>query len=352
MKFRRCHFGIALILALILPHTLGAAAAKKPVTAAELALYSGADRQQILEEGAKREGKLTLYTTAIVTQTVRPIVDAFQKKYPYIKVEFWRAGTTEMFPRLRQEFEAGRPVADVVETAQAGGVMMQEAGMLQPFYSPQLAFIEEGAVSKAPGGAYTAALWRTGISLGYNTKLIKKEEIPKTNQDLLDLKWKGKIAIVGSNTGITWVGALLETYGEGFVEKVARQKIAVHQVSARALLDMIIGGEYAMSPTIRDAHINKSKQDGAPVDWLALEPVPASIGQIMMPLRVPHPHAALLFIDFDLSRQSGNIYVASGYDSPRRDIKVARDYKKHYGPWTTAQERKWAAVFQKYFLNQ
>lgn len=349
MKTENARFFFSLILLMVLPN-IALSAARKPLTTAELALYNGTDRQQIMEEGAKKEGRLVLYTTAIVTQTVRPIVDAFQKKYPYIKVDVWRAGTTEMFPRLRQEFDAGKPVADVVETASAGGVMMHEAGMLQPFYAPNLAYIEEGAVSKAPGGAFTAALWRTGISLGYNTKLIKKEEIPKTNQDLLHPKWKGKIAIVGSNTGITWAGALLETYGEGFVKKIAEQKIAVHQVSARALLDMIISGEYAMSPTIRDAHVNKSKQDGAPVDWQALEPVPVSIGQILMPLHSPHPHAALLFIDFDLSRLCGDIYEANGYDSPRKDLQAVRNYQKHYGPWSTAQEKKWVDVFQKYFL--
>jgi iron(III) transport system substrate-binding protein len=352
MKFKKYFFMVFITLFLMLPEmALSASAPKKPATAAEVALYNGSDRQQVLEEGAKKEGKLTFYTTGILVQTVRPIVDAFQKKYPYIKVEVWRAGTQELLPRFQQEFSAGKYTADVIELTQAGGVMLQEASLLQPFYSSELASVEEGAVSKGPTGAFTAGHYQSGISLGYNTKLLKKDEVPKTYQDLLNPKWKGKIAMAGSNTGTSWIGAALETYGEGFIEKFAGQKITVHQVSARALLDMIISGEILMSPTILDSHVNKSKKEGAPCDWAPLEPVAAYIGQIMLPKNSPHPNAAMLFIDFDLSYQGGQLYVANGYNSPRKDIAVERNYKKFYGPWSTKQEKKWSDTFQKYFLT-
>ncbi len=350
MKLKLYFFVLFFILASALT-AYAAGAPKKPTTAAEVALYTGADRQQILEEGAKKEGKLTFYTTGILVQTVRPIVDTFQKKYPYIKVEIWRAGTQELIPRFSQEFAAGKYTADVIELTQAGGVMLQEMGLLQAFHSPNLASVEEGSVSKAPGGAYTAGHYVSGISLAYNTKVIKKEEAPKTYHDLLDPKWKGKMAMAGSNTGISWVGGLLETFGETFVDKMSKQKIALHQVSARALLDMVISGEYAMAPTTMDSHVNKSKQKGAPVLWVPLEPVPAYIGQIMLPKNSPHPYAAMLFIDFDLSRQGGQIYVANGYDSPRKDIPGELKYKRYYGPSSTKQEKRWNDIFAKYFLQ-
>jgi len=350
---RICLFVIILLFFFChLEASLASSVTKRPQTAAEIALYNGPDRQQILEEGARKEGRLTFYTTGILVQTVRPLVDAFQKKYPFIKVDIWRAGTQELLPRLRQEIQTGRYTADVVELTQAGGVILQEAGMLLPFYSPELAFIEEGAISKASvNTAYTAGHYESGISLGYNTKLLKKNEVPKTYQDLLDVKWRGKLAIAGSNTGITWVGTLFENFGEAFVEKMAAQKITVHQVSGRALLDMVISGEVTLAPTILDSHVNKSKQMGAPCDWLPLEPVPAYIGQIMLPKGSPHPHAAMLFIDFDLSHQGGKLYVANGYNSPRKDIEVERPYKKYYGPWSSKQEKRWSEIYQKYFLK-
>ncbi len=82
---------------------IGFSAPQKPMTAAELALYKGKDRQQILEEGAKKEGKLVIYTVGIIDQSVKPIVDAFKKKYPYITVDVWRAGTEGLVPRVLQE---------------------------------------------------------------------------------------------------------------------------------------------------------------------------------------------------------------------------------------------------------
>ncbi len=325
-------------------------APKKPATVAELAFYKGADRQQILEEGAKKEGKLTFYTTG--TQA-KAIVSAFQKKYPYIKVEIWRAGTEELIPRVTEEYKAGKHVADALGLTQSGTMVLTERGILQPFFSPNLAFIEEGTITKSVGeGAISAGHFQSGIGLGYNTKLIMKEQVPKNYQDLLDPKWKGKIALAGSNTGSSWMGAMLVTYGEDFVRQVAQQRFDVHMVSARALLDMIINGEYSFSPTIMDSHVMESKQKGAPVDWVPLEPVSAYIGQIALPKQLPHPHAALLFTDFDLSREAGEVYKAMGYNSPRKDVYGERAYKKFYGARSSKEVLQWDELFDHLFLKK
>jgi len=329
------------------------AAAKKPVTVAELSLYKGTDRQQILEEGAKKEGALTFYTTGILKQTVRPLVDAFQKKYPFIKVEIWRASGNELTPRLFEEYRANRFAVDVIELNQIDEIVTEEGGLLQPFYSPNLDQIEEGSLKRVSGGG---ALWgghyQSGIGLGYNTKLITKEQLPKTIQELTDPKWKGKGALVTSNTGVTWMGSVFETFGEDVLKKIAEQKFALHAVSAASLLDMIINGEYSFSPTIYDSHVNNSKSKGAPVDWLPLEPVPVQIGEIMLPKRAPHPHAALLFIDFDLTKEAGELYKANGYVSPRKDVSGERTYRKHFGPQSTKQVEQWNKVFNRIFLNK
>ncbi len=93
--------------------------------------------------------------------------------------------------------------------------MLREKGILEPFYSPNLADIEGGAIAKAPGeGAFSAGYYENGHGLGYNTNLINREQVPKTYQDLLNPKWKGKAAIAGSNTGVDWMGAMWVTFGE------------------------------------------------------------------------------------------------------------------------------------------
>ncbi len=353
MKIKNHYFLFLLIVSLCAP-SLARAATAPPKTVAELALYRGADRQQILEEGARKEKNLTFYTTGILTQTVRPLVSAFQKKYPFIKVEIWRGSGRELTPRLFEEYQAGRFVVDAIEVNQIDEIVIEKhpLGILQPFYSPNLDFVEEDSLKKVKGGALWAGHYESNIGLGYNTKLISKAELPKTYQELTDQKWKGKGALVPSNTGVTWLGAIHKNFGEDLLKKIAAQNFTLHAVSAAALLDMIINGEYAFSPTIYNAHVNKSKQKGAPVDWLPLEPAPAQIGQIMLPARAPHPHAALLFIDFDLSKEAGELYKANGYVSPRKDVSGVTTFKKDYGAQSLDQVSQWNKVFDRIFLKK
>ncbi|MFC1817011.1 ABC transporter substrate-binding protein [Thermodesulfobacteriota bacterium] len=286
-------------------------------------------------------------------QTVRPKVNTFKKKYPHIKVKLWRGGNSRLVPRVLAEYRTKSHVVDIIELTQSGALLMKESRILQPFYSPNLVSIEEDAIKKATGeGVFSAGHYQNGRGLGYNTKLIKFEDLPKTYQDLLDPKWKGKLPIVGSNTGVTWAGCLLEIYGEDFVKKLSKQKFDIHMISARALLDMIIAGEYEFSPTIADSHVKKSKNIDAPVDWIPLEPAQSYLGSIMLPKHSPHPHPAMLFIDFDLSKEVGELYKATGYNSLHKDVTSERPYKKYYGPFNTKQVKKWSNLFNSLFLNK
>lgn len=350
---RECFYLVFALIIVLIFTGIAVSAPKRPTTVAELALYEGTDRQQILEEGARKEGTFTFYTSGILTMAVRPVVEAFEKKYPYIKVEIWRGDSTQLVPRTFEEYRAGRHIVDAVEVSQSGEIILEEGGILQPFYSPNLKYIEEGSFKKAPtGGAFAGGVFQSGLVVGFNTKLITKEQLPKTYQDLLDPKWKGKVPIVTSITGINWVGGLLESYGEKFVENIAKQGFPTHAVSPRALLDMIISGEYAFSPTILDSHVRDSKKKGAPVELIPLEPVTTYINTISLAKHAPHPHATMLFIDFELSKQSGEIYAATGYVSPRIDVGGERNWKKYYGPYSSKQVGQWNSAFQRLFVKK
>lgn len=351
----RWYFSTVFMLTIGLIFTeIAVSATKKPATVAELAFYSGADRQQILEEGAKKEGALVFYTSGILTQAVRPVVDAFQRKYPFIKVDVWRADGPALTSRISEESRAGRQAFDVIESTQIVYLTIQEqGGILQSFSSPNLPFIDEDAISKAPGGGVSRAGFReSGHSMGYNTKLIARENLPKTYRDLLDPKWKGKVAIAGSENGIMGIGTMLDTYGEDFVKRFAGQQFTVHMVSARGVLDMIINGEYMLSPTITDAHVIESKLKGAPVEWVPIEPVHVNVGQIALARNSRHPHAAMLFIDHELSKEVGEIHKQKGYLSSRKDVAVEKNYKKHYGPYTMEEATKWTRLFNSLFLKR
>jgi len=350
---RRTHQHVALVLAILISLPgLVFGAAKKPVTLAELALYKGTDRQQILEEGARKEGRVSLYTSG--TQAVNPVSEAFEKKYPFLKVETWRASSGPLISRTVEEFKSGRHAFDVMEGTQNNMMVLQGLGIVQAFYVPNLSDMEEEGMTPAPsGGVYAAALRSHGIGFGYNTKLLTKTQLPKTYQDLLDPRWKGKLALAASDTGPNWAGAIYHQYGEELLKKIAAQDFAAHTVSALTLLDMVVNGEYAASPTIFDSAVFGRKQKGAPVAWVPLEPVRVNVGQVALAKHAPHPYAALLFADFKISRESAVIHRSLGYDNFRKDVlPVEQRYKKYFGQDSIEEVREEHDLFNRLFLKK
>jgi uncharacterized SAM-dependent methyltransferase len=65
----------------------------------DILTYVGADRAQKLLDGARAEGQVVLYATIIVNQALRPLAEAFQKKYPFVKMTFWRGDSEEILTK-------------------------------------------------------------------------------------------------------------------------------------------------------------------------------------------------------------------------------------------------------------
>src|SRR5262249_58406121 len=103
----------------------------------EIVNYRGADRQQVLVEGAKKEGQVVLYSALIVNQMLRPLAAGFMKRYPFLKMTYYRADSEELLAKLSAETRANNVVADVFEGS-GGGEIAVEAGFTQAFYSPEL----------------------------------------------------------------------------------------------------------------------------------------------------------------------------------------------------------------------
>ena len=103
-------------------------------TAAELGAYSGADREKILFDGAKREGKVVWYTT-LATDQNKQIAAAFERKYPGVSVDTYRTGSSALAQRLLTEAKARRHIADAIETTPGGMMTFRDAQILLPFTS-------------------------------------------------------------------------------------------------------------------------------------------------------------------------------------------------------------------------
>jgi iron(III) transport system substrate-binding protein len=352
--------GVIIVLicfCLSLQVSLSHGAQAKPMSAAELALYKGTDREKILIEGARKEGQVVFYTSN--TWVAGPISQEFEKKYPFVKANVWRSDSKALLKRLTEEVAAARYIADVVETSPEYMSILLREKMLQEHLSPELSAYDDDAKIKGKTGVFGWTNREIYISLGFNSKIIPAAEAPKSIKDYLDPKWKGKMSIAGTTTGVQWVGALLDLMGREFMEKLGAQDINIQNISGAALAGLVASGEVPLSPTIFNSNIFTHKQKGAPVEWRPLDPVIAGVGTSGMVLNAPHPHAALLFLDYLHSKLGQEVAMKGGLSSPRNDIgSLEQKFKKLYieSKYTPEEfENKineWEALMRKLFIRK
>jgi iron(III) transport system substrate-binding protein len=318
-----------------------------PRSVAEIANYAGADRQQVLEDGARHEGALMLYATG--TQ-IQPLVDRFMQKYPFVKVAMPRASSIDVTRKVIEEYGAGLHQVDAYELSSYGLVVLREQGLLQAFSSPELADYEASTIE--PGRNWVSVR-ESYLGIGYNTQKIHAQDAPKSYQDLLNAKWKSKMAISGSlSTSANWVGAMVISLGIDYVKKLGQQDIRIYELTGRALANLTISGEVPLSPTIYNSHVEASRAQGAPIAWNVPGPVPVTDTSTALALKAPHPHAAMLLIDFLLSKEGQAIYRELGY-VPSRNGMAPKDFpvlQKLYltnRPNYVQEFEQWAALVQQ-----
>jgi iron(III) transport system substrate-binding protein len=298
---------------------------KKPATLAELAAYMGADREQLLLAGARVEGKVVWYTSLAGASFKEPM-KAFEAKYPGVKVEVYRSQSSDLGKRITTENQAKRFYMDALETTLPLQKLLLEGRMMTPFTSPHLSKYPDIAKRKANDGLYFWAVDRES----YSGLAINKTSIPativKNYEDLLRPEFKGKIGFAISETGPRAIGAMVKAKGEEFVRKLKSQEISLHAVSGRAVADMVASGELGASPTVFRSHASEIAASGAPVTWIPLDLVPTNAGAVSLPISAPHPHAAVLLIDFMLGPEVQAIFEKGQQGSPAKDYGFKRWY--------------------------
>jgi len=245
----------------------------KPKTLDELVAYTGPDRQKIILEGAKAEGKVVWYTS--LSGNYREIVDAFKKKYPEIQIEVYRAGSTDVAQRLLSEAQAGRYLADAMETTPGALMLLRDKGILKLFTSPELAKYPEEAKTKGDGGrVYWVTDREAYLGFGYNTRLIPSNQAPKNYQDLLRPEFKGNLAVTTESSSARVIGTMLKSKGEEYVKKLKDQDIRLFKLASLGFLNLMIAGEIAGSPAVFQNQVIVAKEKGAPIDWVPLRSGP------------------------------------------------------------------------------
>lgn len=270
---------------------------------------------QALIDAAKKEGKVVWYTTLILQQLGAPIAEAFEKKYG-VKVEATRNDPGETALRLLNEHRANNMQADVFDGSFAPTALIVEGVLAK--YQPELARNWPKELLDANG--YWTAHRLTVITPGYNTNLVKPADVPRDWNDLLDPKWKGRMAW-GINPGITastgFSGLVLKEWGEekgmAYLRKLATQNIAGLKISARAVVDQVIAGEYPLALQILNDNVVISRNIGAPVAWIPMNPAFASVSVISVTSKARNPSAGRLLAEFVVSEEGQKIAADHDY---------------------------------------
>jgi ABC-type Fe3+ transport system substrate-binding protein len=319
---------------------------------AEIATYQGADREQRLIEGAKKEKELTFYAS-IPIDDISPLVAAFDKKYG-VKVKVWRADSERVLQRILGETKARRFEFDVVVGASSALEPLYRENLLQEVTSPNLAGLIPAAI--APHRQWVTIFLNT-IVQAYNTNLIGKDSLPRTFRDLLEPEWKGKLGIEAEDFDwfaqvVTDIGRA-QGAGEAAGLRLFREIVAANGMSVRKghslLTNLVAAGEVPLALTAYGFLAEQAKRKGAPVDWFVIPPAIARPTAEGLARNAPHPHAAVLFFDF-LIGEGQQILASRQFVTVSRKIETPVDRDRLVIIDSAAmldQARKWQDLFQK-----
>jgi iron(III) transport system substrate-binding protein len=272
---------------------------------------------------ARKEGKVVFYS-AMDLAVAELFARAFEGKYPGIPVAVERSGSERLFQRLAQEYASKIYAADVVNSADAAHFIVWKRNDWLAPYVPQEAARHFPASFRDRDGFYvTTRVWLS--SLGYNTKLVKPEEAPRSFADLLDPKWTGKI-VKGhpsySGTIMTATFQIARDLGWEYFEKLAKQKVMQVQSSTDPPKKLALG-ERAVMADGNDYNLVLLKEAGQPVEVVyPSEGTPVITGPTGVFKAAPHPNAARLFHNWLHSREAQQILVDSARQfSPHAQVK-------------------------------
>ena len=333
--------------------------------AVALLLSAGAAHADIdpsLLAAARQEGQVVWYTGLIVNQIVRPMAEAFEKKYPGIEVRYSRASDTETAVKILNEGRAHRIQADVFDATNAIFPLL-DAKLVAP-YAPHAAE-HYPAELKDPNGYWTATNLYF-LTVAYNTNLMKPDEAPHSFADLLDPRWKGQMAWTSElapqgppgfiHNILTVMG---EDKGMDYLRKFAAQEPVFVAASPRAVLDQVISGEYKMGVMMYNHHAAISAGKGAPIQWARVEPLVGLQSMIAILKDAPHPSAARVLEEFILSSDgqkvmADNDYLPADPLVPARIAELKPDaghFKVDLIPPQMVHDDlpKWRAIFHEVF---
>ena len=262
------------------------------------------ERQSFLEAGARKEGTFIFYGTMSADHANR-LLAGFRQRYPFLTVHHYRAGSTALLSKVMAEARAGKHDMDAIDEVPGALYELIQAGLIEKYFSPNRKAVRDEMVDKE--GFWTAS-YHLVVVTGYNTKQVRKEEIPRSYDELLHPRWRKRMVL--DTQDAEWFNALLDFWGEekglAYMKQLAALDPEVrtgHTLEAQ----LLAAGEYSLSPILYGYRVADMAAQGAPVDFVMFDPVISKPRPLSLARFAPHPHAAILFIDWLLSEEAQTI---------------------------------------------
>ena len=280
------------------------------------------ERQGRLEEGAKKEGAVTVYSNQGL-DTIRAYAAGFGKKYPFLKIDSSRLQGNKGLERILLEHRVGKLQADVVGVDFDFIAEVLKAGILARYDSPEKKHFPSQFWDKE--GRWYASDY-TLVVIGYNTNLVKPADAPKGYADLLNPKWKNDISIDTEPEQAVFIW-LLE-WGEAKTADYMKALMRNGTVPRRGhtlQVQLLCSGETKIAVEVYPARVAQMKHEkGCPISMVFPNPTPGSLGSHAgIAKGATHPHAAALYLDFTLSAEGASVLTKAGALPARKGARAA-----------------------------
>ena len=306
------------------------------------------------KEPAESEKKMVWYTT-IGSADAKMLIDEFRRRYPKIVAEYFRTGGPQLVERIFTEARAGKHLWDVFMNSAIYTQLLIERSMLAVYQSPESRFYRDGY--KDPRGTWTSIYTNYAVA-GYNTKLVAKDEVPKSYSDLLKPVWTGQIGMDAKS--YEWFAVVVRGLGEekglSLMRQLAKNKVQLRN-GRELVAQLVAAGEFKLALTTYSQNYETLKLGGAPMDWVALNPVYANIHPIALSAKAPNPNAGKLFIDFLLSKVGQEILraqkrIPDRIDTPPEIPRLTEGIKPAFGsPEMYGEYNRYIKLFHEIFAT-
>lgn len=287
---------------------------------AEINQLPADQRQKRLEDGARKEGRLSWYSNANLDQ-MRHLADGFMKRYPEIKIEYWRGGGNRVTDRVLLEHRAGKLDADIVGMPFEAGLSIKNAGVWARYHSPESKYYSKMFFD--PEGYWHSSHLAISV-IGYNTNLVRMEEAPKDYPDLLSPKWKSEISIDTEPERVVmgWLIKWGEQKTRNFLKGVM-QNGAIPRRGKTLQTQLLCGGEFKIALDLLAARVAQYRNDlRCPSALVFPNPTVGTVANLDgITTAAQRPHAAALFIDYILGADGSKILANTGRIVGRKGVK-------------------------------